>query len=101
MSATVPAVGDVIQGPWPAKPEPAATEQPEVPPAYRPRWASERYHSPEERRATIMRAKPECKVCGRMFHPRGFIPNDLVCLDCRHDMLHQGPADPPADPALF
>lgn len=97
----MPAVGDVIQGPWPAKPEPAATEQPEVPPAYRPRWASERYHSPEERRATIMRAKPECKVCGRMFHPRGFIPNDLVCLDCRHDMLHQGPADPPADPALF
>lgn len=97
----MPAVGDVIQGPWPAKPEPVATEQPEVPPAFRPRWASERYHSPEERRASIMRAKPECKVCGRMFHPRGFIPNDLVCLDCRHDMLHQGPADPPADPALF
>lgn len=55
----------------------------------------------EERRANILAGKPRCKVCERPFSPRARPPPDLTCMDCRRDMLHQGPADPPPDPALF
>lgn len=55
----------------------------------------------EERRANILAGKPRCKCCERPFSPRARPPPDLVCMDCRRDMLHQGPADPPPDPALF
>lgn len=55
----------------------------------------------EERRANILAGKPRCKCCERPFLPRARPPPDLVCMDCRRDMLHQGPADPPPDPALF
>lgn len=55
----------------------------------------------EERRANILAGKPRCKCCERPFSPRARLPPDLVCMDCRRDMLHQGPADPPPDPSLF
>ncbi|GAB3135807.1 hypothetical protein GCM10027289_30160 [Tsukamurella serpentis] len=91
-------MGDLIRGPWPAR---KRAPGPATQPAQRPRWASERYHSPEERRASILAAKPECKRCGRMFHPRGYIPNDLVCLDCRKAPKQQAGAETPPDPTLF
>lgn len=69
--------------------------------AFVPHCRSQYPSSTEERRANILAGKPSCKVCERPFSPRARPPPDLVCMDCRHDMLHQGPADPPPDPSLF
>lgn len=69
--------------------------------AFVPHWRSQYPSTTEERRANILAGKPRCKCCERPFSPRARPPPDLVCMDCRRDMLHQGPADPPPDPALF
>lgn len=69
--------------------------------AFVPHWPSAYPSSTEERRANILAGKPHCKCCERPFSPRARPPPDLLCMDCRHDMLHKGPADPPPDPALF
>lgn len=69
--------------------------------AFVPHLRSQYPSTTEERRANILAGKPRCKCCERPFSPRARPPPDLVCMDCRRDMLHQGPADPPPDPALF
>lgn len=69
--------------------------------AFVPHWRSQYPSTTEERRANILAGKPSCKVCERPFSPRARPPPDLTCMDCRRDMLHQGPADPPPDPSLF
>lgn len=69
--------------------------------AFVPHWRSQYPSTTEERRANILAGKPRCKCCERPFSPRARPPPDLVCMGCRRDMLHQGPADPPPDPALF
>lgn len=69
--------------------------------AFVPHWRSQHPSTTEERRANILAGKPRCKVCERPFSPRVRPPPDATCMDCRRDMLHQGPADPPPDPALF
>lgn len=95
-------MGDLIQGPWPPKPpEPAEPKRPALPPAERPRWASERYYSPEERRAAILAAKPECADCGVMFHPRAYVPSDRVCLACRKKRALKPPQSGPPLATLF
>ncbi|GAA1007983.1 hypothetical protein GCM10009551_088850 [Nocardiopsis tropica] len=72
-------MGEVIQGPWPGG-------------AFEPRWASKRRPTESERRANILAAKPECKGCGVMFNPRGYVPHDLTCLSCRTKAVME-PAD--------
>ena len=55
---------------------------------------------PEARRANLLEAST-CKVCERKFAHGTAVPADRVCRDCRHDMHHNGPQEPPADPSLF
>lgn len=42
-----------------------------------------------------------CKVCERKFAHGTAVPADRVCRDCRYDMQHNGPTEPPPDPSLF
>ena len=64
------------------------------------RWASTYASSVEERRANLLDAST-CKVCERKFAHRTAVPADRVCRDCRYDMQHNGPTEPPPDPSLF
>lgn len=67
---------------------------------YVPDWRAKYPSRPEARRATLLAAST-CKVCERKFAHGTTVPADRVCRDCRHDMRHNGPEEPPADPSLF
>lgn len=56
--------------------------------AFVPHRRSQYPSTTEERRANILAGKPRCKCCERPFSPRARPPPDLVCMDCRRDMLH-------------
>ena len=67
--------------------------------AFQPDWS--KYPSrPEARRANLL-AGSTCKVCERKFAHGTALPADRVCRDCRYDMQHNGPTEPPPDPSLF
>lgn len=68
--------------------------------AFQPDWRSKYPSRPEARRANLLEAST-CKVCERKFAHGTAVPADRVCRDCRHDMHHNGPQEPPADPSLF
>ncbi|RDH12616.1 hypothetical protein [Tsukamurella pulmonis] len=68
--------------------------------ALEPDWRSKYPSRPEARRANLLAAST-CKVCERKFAHGTAVPADRVCRDCRHDMHHNGPQEPPADPSLF
>lgn len=68
--------------------------------AFQPDWRSKYPSRPEARRANLLEAST-CKVCERKFAHGTAVPTDRVCRDCRYDMQHNGPTEPPPDPALF
>ena len=80
--------------------EAAATAKRQEAAAFQPDWRSKYPSRPEARRANLLAAST-CKVCERKFAHGTAVPADRVCRDCRHDMHHNGPQEPPADPSLF
>lgn len=95
--------GDVIQGPWPQRPEGAdnhpAGRQRTWPPRGWKRGGLAGMSTTEDRRAAILDAKPRCKVCEVPFDTRrAEPPPDLICRPCRRDLDRNTEAD---DPALF
>lgn len=104
LSVDPPAMpGDVIQGPWPQRPEGAenhpAGRQRTWPPNGWKRGGLAGMSTTEDRRAAILGAKPRCKVCEVPFDTRrAEPPPDLICRPCRKDLDRNTEAD---DPALF
>lgn len=73
-------MGDVVRGPW--KPVPKRVDEDKV------RWRRGRAPSPEQ-------IRQHCVDCSRPFHPRGWVPVDLVCADCRVERTKAVPDEPP------
>lgn len=82
-------MGDVVRGPWqPHRDFPV----PGSPPAEKVRWRRGRPIAPDALRK-------HCTDCHRPFDPKGWVPADLLCGDCR-DERAEAAADA-AMPTLF